>query len=183
MSALCGGLLLQEEYVKKFNLLLPKLRRFAYGLSGSVMVAEDLVQEAFTRLLSADGGQERYAEQWLFRIVRNLYIDLIRKEDIRDRYHERAKEFSGGGNDGTTQIETLITLAHVRDLIKRLPDEQREVLLLVGGEGSSYREASEILELPIGTVTSRLARARNRLLSSYSECGSENEALADGGVK
>ena len=174
---------MQEEYVEKFKLFLPKLRRFAYGLCRSATLPEDLVQEAFTRLLSSKGAQEQYAEQWLFKIVRNLHIDLIRKEDIRDRYHERAKEFSRGGNDGTAQIETLITLAHVRDLINRLPIEQREVLLLVGVEGYSYREASEILELPIGTVTSRLARARNRLLGSYSEYSAQNEVVADGGAK
>lgn len=85
--------------------------------------------------------------------------------------------------DGAAQIENLITLAHIRELILQLPGEQREVLLLVGVEGYSYREAAEILDLPIGTVTSRLARARNRLLYSFSENSMPEEAAADGGVK
>lgn len=174
---------MREKYVKKFSCLLPKLRRFAYGLSGSVVVAEDLVQEAFARLLSSEGREEQYMEKWLFRTVRNLHIDLIRKEDIRDRHSERAREFSGSDIDGTAQIENLITLVHVRELMKQLPVDQHEVLLLIGVEGYSYREAAEILDLPMGTVTSRLTRARSRLLSSYSGSNSSKKMAVDGGVK
>lgn len=175
--------MLREKYANFFSSSLPKLRRFAYGLCGSVVTAEDLVQEAFTRLLSSDGHQEQYKEQWLFRTVRNLYIDLIRKENIRDRHYMSATGSSDIDIDGAAQIENLITLAHIRELILQLPGEQREVLLLVGVEGYSYREAAEILDLPIGTVTSRLARARNRLLYSFSENSMPEEAAADGGVK
>ncbi|MCP4287769.1 MAG: RNA polymerase sigma factor [Gammaproteobacteria bacterium] len=153
---------------KKISKLLTKLRRFAYGLCGSVVVSEDLVQEAFTRFLAAKGDQTQYMDQWLFRTVRNLHIDLHRKRDVHERHHEQAKVFSGDGVDRENHVENLIMLDHVRDLIAQLSDEQREVLLLVGVEGYSYREAAEMLNLPIGTITSRLARARGKLLKTFS---------------
>jgi RNA polymerase sigma-70 factor, ECF subfamily len=174
---------LGDKNIKNFIDLLPKLRRFAYGLCGSAVVAEDLVQEAFTRLLSSNGREEQYMDRWLFRTVRNLYVDLIRKEDIRDRHYERSKEFSGGDIDGTAQIENLITLTHVRELMEQLPAEHCEVLLLIGVEGYSYREAAEILDLPIGTITSRLARARNRLLNSYLGSDFPETMAVDGGAQ
>lgn len=174
--------MLHEKYTRKISSILPKIRRFAYGLCGSVVVAEDLVQEAFARLLSAGGQQEQYMEQWLFKTVRNLHIDMLRKEDIRNRHYEKVKEFSGDSFDGTGQVEGLISLVHIRQLILQLPNEQREVLLLVGVEGYSYREAAEILDLPIGTVTSRLARARNRLFDCYSDRDKPAEEELSGGV-
>ncbi|MCP5442325.1 MAG: RNA polymerase sigma factor [Chromatiaceae bacterium] len=172
-----------DKDINDFIDLLPKLRRFAYGLCGSSVVAEDLVQEAFTRLLSSDGREEQYMERWLFRIVRNLYVDLIRKEDIRDRHYEQSREFSGSDVDGAAQIENLITLSYVRELMEKLPTEHCEVLLLVAVEGYSYREAAEILDLPIGTITSRLARARSKLLNSYSGSEFQEMVAADSGAQ
>ena len=62
-------------------------------------------------------------------IVRNLYVDLIRKEDIRDRHYEQSREFSGSDVDGAAQIENLVTLSYVRELMEKLPTEHCEVLL------------------------------------------------------
>jgi RNA polymerase sigma-70 factor (ECF subfamily) len=160
---------LQEEWSEQFAQCLPKLRRFAYGLCGSVAMAEDLTQEAFTRLLATDGEQQGYLDRWLFRTVRNLYIDQLRKVNVQERYHEKVSALHGSHQVTADRSENLIALEHIRELIAQLPDEQREVLLLVGIEGYSYREASEILNLPVGTITSRLARARGKLIDAYAE--------------
>ncbi|MCB1758505.1 MAG: RNA polymerase sigma factor [Gammaproteobacteria bacterium] len=160
---------MREEWSAQFAECLPKLRRFAYGLCGSVVMAEDLAQEAFTRLLATDGEQHEYLERWLFRTVRNLYIDQIRKLNVQERYQESIGALHGSLPVTADRSENLIALEHIRELIAQLPREQREVLLLVGVEGYSYREASEILNLPLGTITSRLARARGKLIDAYAE--------------
>jgi RNA polymerase sigma-70 factor (ECF subfamily) len=144
---------------------LPNLRRFAISLCGSRDVADDLVQAACERALSS---AERFEtgtrfDAWMFRILRNLWIDQIRRrrtagvqEDIAD-HHELA---SGSGE---RDAEARMTLKSVGEAIAGLVDEQREVLLLVCVEDLSYRETAEVLGIPIGTVMSRLARARRNL--------------------
>ena len=145
--------------------LLPRMRRFAYGLSGSMEAAEDLVQEACARLLSSAGDKSGYLDRWLFRTIRNLHVDGLRSQQVSERYRHRLEpppEGDGHGDD--RRAEASLELERVRELIGRLPPEQREVLLLIGVEGYSYKECSQLLELPIGTVTSRVARARRQLL-------------------
>ncbi|MDQ6437857.1 RNA polymerase sigma factor [Mesorhizobium sp. LHD-90] len=144
---------------------LPNLRRFAISLSGSRDVADDLVQAACERALaSADRFEPgtRF-DAWMFRILRNLWIDQIRRrktagvqEDISDHH-----ELSTG--TGEREAEARMTLKSVAEAIGELADEQREVLLLVCVEELSYRDAAEVLGIPIGTVMSRLARARKNL--------------------
>jgi RNA polymerase sigma-70 factor (ECF subfamily) len=142
--------------------LLPRLRRFAAGLTGSVQEGDDVVQTACLRAL------ERYhqwepgtrLDSWMFRIIRNLWLDrgksawnrLVRSDpdalaDIPD--HSVGRE-----------IEVRDELASVRTAIAALPVAQREVLLLVTVEGMTYEAAAEVLGVPLGTVMSRLARAR-----------------------
>jgi RNA polymerase sigma-70 factor (ECF subfamily) len=142
--------------------LLPRLRRFAAGLAGSVQEGDDVVQAACLRAL------ERYhqwepgtrLDSWMFRIIRNLWLDrgksawnrLVRSDpdalvEIPD--HSLGRE-----------IEVRDELACARDAIAALPEAQREVLLLVTVEGLTYEAAAEVLGVPLGTVMSRLARAR-----------------------
>lgn len=144
--------------------LLPRMRRFAYGLSGSIERAEDLVQEAFARLLDSSGEKAAYLDRWLFRTIRNLHVDGIRSQVVAERHRHRLVPELETYRDSEQQFEVLMSLEQVRRLMDRLPVTQREVILLIGIEGFSYREVSEILGLPIGTVTSRLARARRQLL-------------------
>lgn len=143
--------------------LLPRLRRYAIGLAGSVEMADDLVQEACARLLDSDKSQEPYLDRWMYRTIRNLHVDHVRGCIVADRYRHRLHD-GRTHTDGDAELEASLALEHVRGLVADLPEEQRSVLLLVGAEGFSYREAADILEVPIGTVTSRLARARRQIL-------------------
>ncbi len=148
--------------------LLPRLRRFARGLSGSAAAADDLVQGACERALrAADTWQEgtRF-DSWMFRILHNLWIDDRRKARL-EVIDGRSPDIAG--DDGRRVTGARLEMADVRRRIAMLPDAQREVLMLVCVEGVSYREAAAILDVPIGTVMSRLARARTALAESLGE--------------
>lgn len=138
--------------------LIPALRRFARALSRDAETADDLVQDTLVRALRAEhlfhGGDLR---TWLFTILLNL--DRNRRRGLSRRpvlaVIEDVDPAGEPGSDGTGRdIERGLAL---------LPAEQREVLLLVGLEGMSYREAADVQGVPIGTVMSRLSRARNTL--------------------
>jgi RNA polymerase sigma-70 factor (ECF subfamily) len=142
--------------------LLPRLRRFAAGLTGSVQDGDDVVQTACLRAL------ERYhqwepgtrLDSWMFRIIRNLWLDrgksawnrLVRSDP--DALAEIPDHSLG------REIEVRDELACARTAIAALPEAQREVLLLVTVEGLTYEAAAEVLGVPLGTIMSRLARAR-----------------------
>jgi RNA polymerase sigma-70 factor (ECF subfamily) len=99
----------------------------------------------------------------MFTILRNLWLDMVRRRAVEktDTGLDSASQISGA--DGERETEARNTLAKVRAAIESLQDEQREIVLLVCIEDLSYREAAAILDLPVGTVMSRLARARLRL--------------------
>ena len=145
--------------------LLPRLRRFARGLAGSLDAADDLVQAACERALAnrAQWQKGTRLDSWMYRIVQNLWIDQIR---TKGRWREADEETLATlpANDMVRAVEARIELAAVRSAIDALPPDQRAVLMLVTVEGQSYRDAAEILEIPIGTVMSRLARARLALV-------------------
>ncbi|MCV9967167.1 RNA polymerase sigma factor [Pararhizobium sp. BT-229] len=144
---------------------LPNLRRFAISLCRSREIADDLVQTACERALRSSDHFEpgtRF-DAWMFRILRNLWIDEIRRrktagpsEDISDRTDISVPS-------GEAASHARMELDGVAQAIDRLPDEQREVLVLVCVDELSYRQAAEVLSIPIGTVMSRLARARKNL--------------------
>ncbi|PDT51101.1 MULTISPECIES: RNA polymerase sigma factor [Sinorhizobium] len=144
---------------------LPNLRRFAVSLCRSRDVADDLVQAACERALaSADRFEPgtRF-DAWMFRILRNLWIDQVRRQKtagIQDDISER-QDIAGSSGEG--EAEARLTLNTVAEAIGELPEEQREVLILVCVEELSYRETAGVLDIPIGTVMSRLARARKSL--------------------
>jgi RNA polymerase sigma-70 factor (ECF subfamily) len=144
---------------------LPNLRRFAVSLCRSREIADDLVQSACEKALAAADRFEpgtRF-DAWMFRILRNLWVDQLRRlqtagiQDDVDARHDLV------GSDGESETEARLALRSVSTAIGRLADEQREVLLLVCVEELSYKEAAEVLAVPIGTVMSRLARARRTL--------------------
>ncbi len=112
-------------------------------------------------------------DSWMFRIIQTTHIDAARS---RKRWAgpsdpEVLERLSDDGR-GADQSEHRMLLARVRAAIAALPDEQRAVLALVAIEGYSYKEAAAILDTPIGTIMSRLARARARLLSLVEESAS-----------
>ncbi|OYX55172.1 MAG: RNA polymerase subunit sigma-70 [Comamonadaceae bacterium 32-67-11] len=145
--------------------LLPRLRRFAYGLTGDGHQADDLVQagclKAIERWSQYQSGTS--LASWLFRILQTTWLD-----EYRTRQRQQTDSWDEGfdeliGDDGTTLLEARSEARAVRRLVAELPEDQRAVLMLVAVEGLSYKEAAEVLELPLGTVMSRLARARGRL--------------------
>ncbi|MES9967558.1 MAG: RNA polymerase sigma factor [Sedimenticola sp.] len=165
--------------------LLPRLRRFAYGLTGSSDSADDLVQEACERALrdAAKWSGADYLDRWLFRAIRNLHVDQVRHRQVVERHASSEQYISAGAVDGEQAFENLVTLGEVEKAISCLKEEQRVPLLLISVEGFSYKEAAEILDLPIGTVTSRLARARNQMLEILASRGGRSasrEVIIDG---
>jgi RNA polymerase sigma-70 factor, ECF subfamily len=141
--------------------VLPRLRRFARGLSGSVADADDLVQAACERALAR---QHQFQEgtrfdSWMFRIVQTIWIDQVRSRDVRKEGGDIAEERLGS-DEPVRRVEARLALGEVRRALDRLPPDQRTTLLLVTVDGLSYREAAEVVQVPVGTIMSRLARAR-----------------------
>ncbi|MBM3567718.1 MAG: sigma-70 family RNA polymerase sigma factor [Alphaproteobacteria bacterium] len=145
--------------------MLPRLRRFARGLTGgSAADADDLVQIAVMRAIERAGQWVvgTRLDSWLFRIVHNAWIDEVRSRKVREA--DPDADFDRMvGDHGEPRVEASLTLEAVRKATAKLPEEQRAVLMLVCVEGLSYRDAADSLGVPIGTVMSRLARARAAL--------------------
>lgn len=144
--------------------LLPRLRRFASGLARNMADADDLCQMTIERALrSPDQWQQgTRLDSWMYRIMRNIWIDEARARARRtatftDEEHGLAVGTSGG------QEESAM-LRDVDRALARLPDDQREAVLLVMVEGYAYKEAAEIVGCPVGTLNSRVARGREALL-------------------
>lgn len=156
------GFALDETIRRDIVGLLPRLRRFAYGLTGTLDGADDLVQSACERALSrlAQWQPGTRLDSWMYRIVQTVWIDQLRAGRRREIATDLADLEMLAGGDAAHEAEARLTLAEVRRQIARLPEEQRAVLLLVSLEGLSYKQAATILDIPIGTVMSRLARAR-----------------------
>ena len=151
-----------HELRRQIAELLPRLRRFARSLERHPQDADDLVQMALERAL-AHTDQLRPGTQlssWLFGIVRNAWIDEVRARSRRSRVF--APEELGESIADASQEGQADMLA-VQEALERLPDEQRLAVALVLVEGLSYKEAAGIMDVPIGTLTSRLARAREAL--------------------
>lgn len=142
--------------------LLPRLRRFARVLARNPHDADDLVQTAIERALVHAGQLRADAPLagWMFGILRNAWIDEQRSRGRRGRLFAAAE--AGEDVADPAHGAPLEALA-VQDAVARLPEEQRLAVALVLVEGLSYKEAAHIMEVPIGTLTSRLARARDAL--------------------
>jgi len=144
--------------------LLPRLRRFGMSLTGSRADGDDLVQMACERALTRRSQLQIEArlDKWMYRIMRNLWVDELRARQVR-RHDPIESLDSASFEDGAAAAESRLTLAAVRRALSDLPEEQRTVLTLICVDGLSYKEAAEVLAVPIGTVMSRLARGRQEL--------------------
>jgi RNA polymerase sigma-70 factor (ECF subfamily) len=150
--------------------LLPRLRRFARVITRHAADADDLVQAAVEKAL-VHAGQWRPGsrmDSWMFGIMKNAWIDEVRARRRRDRVH--APEAAGAGIGDASAAARDIALS-VEAAMERLPDEQRMVIALVLVEGLSYRDAATALGIPVGTVTSRLARGREALQAALGNGG------------
>jgi RNA polymerase sigma-70 factor (ECF subfamily) len=159
---------------------IPRLRRYARALTRDVAAADDLVQDCLTRALGKwhlwQEGTDLRA--WLFTILHNQYVNHIRRA-VRE-----------GAAVGLSENEPLLSRAgqqvkrlELRDLeraIAKLPEEQRLVILLVGLEGMRYEEVAAVLDLPVGTIRSRLSRGREALRRlTGTEADQEAEAIIE----
>ena len=154
---------LSQQVKAEMVSLLPRLRRFAYGLTGSLDEGDDLTQaaceKALRSLVQFTAGTR--LDSWMYRIAQNLWIDRRRSQQVlREQSMDPADLETMATADAAREMERRLDLADVRREVALLPEDQRAVLLLVSVKGCGYRQAAEILEIPIGTVMSRLARAR-----------------------
>jgi RNA polymerase sigma-70 factor (ECF subfamily) len=151
--------------------LLPRLRRFAHGLSRNSADADDLTQMTIERALRSKAQWQPGSrlDSWLYKIMRNLWIDTVRSRGRKEKLEAPADEAETLGHDPRAGIEASIDLQRVMAAMDQLPGEQREVIALILIEGFGYREAAELLDLPIGTVSSRLVRGRTALLALIGE--------------
>lgn len=153
-------------FERELTQLLPRLRRFAHALSRNSADADDLTQATVERALRSQGQWQpgTRLDSWAYRIMRNLWIDTVRSRGRRERHEAPPEEAASVGEDPREAIESSLELERAMAAMQRLPDEQREVVALILVEGFGYREAAELLDLPIGTVSSRLVRGRTALL-------------------
>jgi RNA polymerase sigma-70 factor, ECF subfamily len=150
--------LLQTRIVE----MLPKLRRFARALTRQPQDADDLVQLAMERSLRAlDQWQaDTRLDSWLYGILKNAWIDELRARGRRARVLDPAAEIESVPDRGAGDPSGLIAIGQA---LEKLPEEQRLAVALVLIEGLPYKEAAQIIGIPIGTLTSRLARGRDAL--------------------
>jgi RNA polymerase sigma factor (sigma-70 family) len=144
--------------------LLPRLRRFARTVTRHREDADDLVQVAVERALrSLDQWQPgTRLDSWMFRIMQNAWIDEVRARSRRDEVAVD-DEFAENVGSGVDETGRHIARLAVQKAMARLPQEQRLAVGLVLVEGLPYKEAAQVLGIPIGTLTSRLARGREAL--------------------
>ena len=160
--------------------VLPRLRRFARGLTRSAVEADDLVQAACERALAR---QHQFQEgtrfdSWMFRIVQTIWIDQIRSREVRKEDSDIGEDRLGS-DEPVRRLEARLALAEVRRAVDRLPPDQRAALLLVTVDGLSYREAAEVVQVPVGTIMSRLARARIALQLQLEAAGGMRRSRKD----
>jgi RNA polymerase sigma-70 factor (ECF subfamily) len=169
------------EFKRELEEVIPHLRAFARGLCGRPDMADDLVQEA---LLKAWAAQERFEpgtsmRAWTFVILRNAYLTDMRRNRFRGEYDESVAERI---LTAPASQEEPIHLSDLHRALLTLPPERREALLLVGAGGFSYEEAANICGCAIGTIKSRVGRARAALTSMMEEGSIPQRSLDDAGA-
>ncbi len=158
---------MRNDLGEQLKELIPRMRRFACGLAGSIDSGDDLVQAACERLLNhhARLRPDTRLDSWMYQVIRNLHIDGIRSQAVKQRGAETIRQnlVLVGGSE--SNLDNHLELHEVQDAMRKLPEEQRAALMLVCVEGFSYKEAAEVLGVPMGTVTSRLVRGRSALIA------------------
>jgi RNA polymerase sigma-70 factor (ECF subfamily) len=143
--------------------LIPRLRRYARALTGNPEQADELVQDCLERGLNRLHLWRRGSDlrAWLFTIMHNLHVNSVRRGGIRP--DNQAYDDTRMHGASPPAQDDVVALHSIVGLLRRLPADQREVVLMVGLEELSYREVADVLGVPVGTVMSRLARGRERL--------------------
>jgi len=150
-----------NDFDDQLRELLPRLRRFALSLTRDYSAADDLVQASLEKALTTRAGKRAEGElrAWLFSILYRQFVDNHR----RSRRYARMLEFFGGRDDAQPSTERSVLAQSALQAFDRLNTEQRALLFWVTVEGLSYKQIATILDVPLGTVMSRLSRARQAL--------------------
>lgn len=144
--------------------LLPALRRFSWSLTNSAHDADDLLQATVERLLTKGVPVDADLGKWAFTVCRNLWIDEYRSRKVRQNAEWDPMLSDRAHVDGERQVHSQMELDRVNHAMQSLPEEQHLVLSMVAVQGLSYKGVAESLEIPLGTVMSRLARGRAKLV-------------------
>lgn len=170
---------MDQAFSDQLVALLPRLRRFARGLTGSREEGDDVVQSACERALARRDQFEPGSrmDSWMYRIVQTVWIDQLRKRRRGEIGVDPAELAEYTGGDSAVEAEDKLYLAEVRSAMARLPDDHREVLMLICVEGLGYGQVAEVLDLPIGTVMSRLSRGRLALGRELEKGGRQSPAI------
>jgi RNA polymerase sigma-70 factor (ECF subfamily) len=152
-----------DEIASLLEPQIPGLRRYAWALLRDDEAADDLVQDTLERAIRhwSQRRRDRDLKAWLFTIQRNLFLNAVRQRKVRG-----VQVGVEGLEEASESADSPDAHAGLRDILAgldALPEEQRSVLLLVGVEDLSYEQAARVLDVPVGTVMSRLSRARRRL--------------------
>lgn len=142
---------------------LPRIRRFAFALTQDQHDTDDLLQALVEKLLQQSIPVDVKPVPWILKVAKNLWIDELRKRKTRGTQFEIQEDATASAEDVAKQHENTAQMARVMSAIKQLPEGQRVVLSLVMSAEMSYADVAEVLDIPIGTVMSRLARARETL--------------------
>lgn len=143
------------------------LRKFCLSLTGKAADADDLLQTTVERVLNKGMPADAHPAKWAYRVCKNAWIDELRSRDVRQKYpqlHEDETEVAPSAEQSAGEERELAAVSAALD---ELSPEQRLALTLVAIEGKTYAEAAEILEVPVGTIMSRIARARKQLVKTY----------------
>jgi RNA polymerase sigma-70 factor (ECF subfamily) len=168
------------DLIDRMIALLPRLRRFALTLTRNAADADDLAQSTIERALSRldTWKEDSRLDSWLFKIMQNHWIDQVRSRRTRGIEDSDFDLSLLAGDDGREITDIRLTLKATLEAVLKLPEDQRAAMLLVVVDGFSYREAADILEIPIGTVMSRLSRARQALEAEVYGAGGRSAAEA-----
>jgi RNA polymerase sigma factor (sigma-70 family) len=160
----------EPEAQAQIAALLPRLRRFGRTVTRHREDADDLVQTAVERALLHLGQWQpgTRLDSWLFRIMKNAWIDEVRARGRRD---EVLAPEEAGETVGVSETGRQIARLSMQAAMQRLPEDQRMAVGLVLVEGLPYKEAAQVLDIPIGTLTSRLARGREALQATLGDSG------------
>ena len=143
------------------------LRKFCYSLTGNAADADDLLQITVERLLEKGMPEDAHPAKWAYRVCKNAWIDELRSRDVRQRYPQQAADLDNTALSAEHVANSEREIATVSAMLDQLPQEQRLALTLVAVDGKTYAEAAEILDVPMGTIMSRIARARKHLTELY----------------
>jgi RNA polymerase sigma factor (sigma-70 family) len=156
-----------DAFQRELLELLPRLRRFARTLTRDHADADDLVQTAVERGLQRRSSWQvgTRLDSWMFTIMKNAWIDETRARGRRSRVLSPDADAEAVADATAPGLDARLAASALEAALHRLPDEQRIAVSLVLVEGLSYREAAEVLETPVGTLTSRLVRGRMALMA------------------